>query len=72
MTRLLGIILIVVGLVGIVFGGIQYDRKKTAVELGPIDVKVTERKSIPVPPIVGALALVAGVTLMFVGGRRAA
>lgn len=59
MTRLLGIILIVVGLVGIVFGGIQYDRKKTAVELGPIDVKVTERKSIPVPPIVGALALVA-------------
>lgn len=72
MTRILGIILIVVGLVGIVFGGIQYDRKKTAVELGPIDLKVTERKSIPVPPIIGAVALVAGVTLMFVGGRRVA
>lgn len=70
MTRIVGIVLIVLGLVGIVFGGIQYDRKKTAVDLGPVDFNVTERKSLPIPPIAGAAAVVAGVALMFVGGRR--
>lgn len=72
MTRILGIVLIVVGLVGIVFGGIQYDRKKTAVDLGPVDFNVTERKSLPIPPIAGAAAVVAGVVLMFVGRRSEA
>jgi hypothetical protein len=72
MTRILGIVLIVVGLVGIIFGGIQYDRKRTAVDLGPVDFQVTERKTIPVPPIAGAVALVAGVAMMFVGGKRTA
>ena len=72
MTRILGIVLIVVGLVGIVFGGIQYDRKKTAVDLGPVDFNVTERKSLPIPPIAGAAAVVAGVALMFVGRRSEA
>lgn len=71
MTRIIGIILILVGLVGVIFGGIQYDQKRTAVELGPVDFKVTERKTLPVSPIAGAVAIVAGAALMFVGGRRA-
>ena len=72
MTRIVGIVLIVLGLAGIVFGGIQYDRKKTAVDLGPVDFDVTERKSLPIPPIAGAAAVVAGVALMFVGRRTEA
>jgi hypothetical protein len=69
MTRILGIILIVLGLAGLVFGGLSYDRKKADVDLGPVDFEVTERKTLPVPPVAGAVAIVAGVALMFVGRR---
>lgn len=69
MTRILGIILIVLGLAGLLFGGLSYDRKKADVDLGPVDFEVTERKTLPVPPIAGAVAIVAGVALMFVGRR---
>ena len=69
MTRILGIILIVLGLAGLVFGGLSYDKKKADVDLGPVDFEVTERKTLPVPPLAGAVAIVAGVALMFVGRR---
>ena len=71
MTRILGIILIVLGLAGLAWGGLSYDKKKTDVDLGPVDFEVTERKTIPVPPIAGAAAIVAGVALMFVRPRGA-
>jgi hypothetical protein len=70
MTRILGIILLVVGVIGLLAGGIQYDRKRTDVELGPVDFEVRERKTLPVSPIAGAAAIVAGAALLFVGGRR--
>ena len=70
MTRILGILLIVLGLVGVLAGGIPYDKKRTDVDLGPVDFEVHERKAIPVPPIAGAAAIVAGAALLFVGGRR--
>ena len=69
MTRILGIVLIVLGLAGLVFGGLSYDKKKADVDLGPVDFEVTERKTLPVPPIAGAVAIVAGVALMFVGRK---
>ena len=69
MTRILGIILIVLGLAGLLFGGLSYDKKKADVDLGPVDFEVTERKTLPVPPIAGAVAIVAGVALMFVGRK---
>ena len=72
MTRILGIALIVLGLVGVLFGGIDYKQKRTAADFGPVELKVTERKTVPVPPIAGAVAIVAGAALMFVGRRAAA
>ena len=69
MTRILGIVLIVLGLAGLVFGGLSYDKKKADVDLGPVDFEVTERKTLPVPPIAGAVAIVAGAALMFVGRK---
>jgi hypothetical protein len=70
MTRILGIALIVLGLVGVLSGGFEYSKKKTDVDLGPVDFQVHEKKTVPVPPIVGAAAIVAGAALLFVGGRR--
>ncbi len=67
MTRVLGIILIAVGLIGIVWGGIQYTTRQNVADIGPIHISDEKKHSIPLPPVAGAVALVAGVVLMVAG-----
>ena len=68
--RIVGIILIVVGAIALIFQGITYTRDRQAIDIGPIEATVEEERTIPVPPVVGALLMVAGVALVWVGGRR--
>ena len=72
MARTVGMILILLGLAGLAFGGITYARHHEKVELGPIDVQTTEKKTVPIPPIAGAVAVVAGLVLVMSDRRRAA
>lgn len=65
-TRIAGVILIVIGLVGLLWGGISWTHEKTIVDIGPIEAKAQERETIPLPPIVGGIALVAGIVLLVV------
>jgi hypothetical protein len=67
--RLLGIVLIVVGLVGVIWGGISWTQRETVADLGPIEVNTENRESLPIPPIAGAICLIAG-TVMVVGAKR--
>jgi hypothetical protein len=67
---LIGIILIVVGAVGLIYGGITYATNRNIVDMGPMHVEVRENRQIPVPPIAGAAALATGIVLMVVGRRR--
>ena len=69
-ARIAGIVLIVVGLVGLILGGVSWNEEKTVVDLGPIQARAQERKTIPVPPVVGGIALVAGIILLVLPGRR--
>lgn len=69
MSRGIGIILILLGLAGLVWGGVNWN-KKSNIDLGPVDLQVTEKKSLPIPPIAGAVAVVAGLALVFAGARR--
>ena len=69
-ARIAGIVLIVVGLVGVLWGGFSWTREKTVVDLGPFMATTQERETIPFPPVAGAIALVAGVVLLVVPGRR--
>jgi hypothetical protein len=68
--RIFGVILIVIGLVGLLWGGFSWTNEKTVVDLGPIEARTSERKTVPVPPLVGGLVLVAGVVLLLVPERR--
>ena len=68
MNKTLGIILIVLGLVGLAYGGFNYTTREKVVDIGPIHASRDETHSIPVPPIAGALALIGGVLLV---ARRA-
>lgn len=66
---IIGIVLIAVGLVSLAYQGITYTSRETLVNLGPIKATADTQKTIPVPPILGGLALAGGVTLL-VGAWR--
>ena len=67
-----GYILLVAGLLVLVYGGISYSRQKTVIDLGPIKATATEQRHVPLSPIVGGIAIVAGLLLLVVPRRNAA
>jgi uncharacterized membrane protein YidH (DUF202 family) len=69
---LIAVLLIVVGLTGLMYGGLTYTRTKKIVDLGPIEVTKDEHERVPLPPIVGGLLLVSGVWLLVAGRSRSA
>jgi len=69
-VTLIGIALIILGVVALVYQGITYTTRETVVDLGPLKATVDKDKKIPLPPIVGVLALTAGVALVIVGARK--
>ena len=70
--RVAGIVLIIVGIIGLVWGGITYTRRKDTVSVGPISATVQQRETFPISPVVSGIALVAGLALVVAGGRRRA
>jgi hypothetical protein len=68
---ILGIILIVIGIVALAYGGFTYTKREKVVDLGPLQVSADREKTIPLPPILGALCLVGGVVLVVVGNKSA-
>jgi uncharacterized membrane protein HdeD (DUF308 family) len=69
MNKALGIILIVVGLFGLAWGGFTYTTKEKVVDIGPIHATRDETHHVPLPPLVGAVALVGGIVLMVAGKK---
>ncbi len=65
-TKLVGIILVAAGCLGLIYGGFSYTREATGVQLGPIALKVEEKKTVNVPLIVSAGAVVAGIFLLVI------
>lgn len=64
MTRTIGLILCVVGVIGLVWGGITYTTREKVVDLGPIEITNEKKHNFPLPPIVGALALIGGIVIL--------
>jgi hypothetical protein len=67
-----GIILIVIGIVALAYQGITYTTHKKVLDLGPIQATEAQHHTIPLPPILGALALIGGVVVLVVGSRSTA
>ena len=65
----LGIILVALGLFALAYQGLTYTTQKKVVDIGPIQATKEERHTIPLPPILGALALVGGIVVV-ISGRR--
>ncbi len=69
--KLLGIILVVLGVLALVYQGIQYTSREKIIDIGSIKVSADTKKRIPLPPIVGGLALVAGIALILADRKKA-
>jgi uncharacterized membrane protein HdeD (DUF308 family) len=67
---IVGVILIVIGAVALAYQGITYTTQEKVVDLGPLKVEAKKEKTIPLPPLLGALLLVGGVILVAVSARR--
>jgi hypothetical protein len=67
---LVGAVLIILGVLALAYQGITYTTREKVIDLGPIKATVDKQKSIPLPPILGALALAGGVVLVFMGARK--
>lgn len=69
-TRLIAIVLIVAGSLGLAYGGFSYTKETTGMKLGPIELKVEEKETVNVPLIVSAGAIALGVFLLVGVGRK--
>jgi len=67
---IIGIILIVIGVIGFGFGGIHWTTEKKDAQLGPLEVKHSERQGIAFPPVLSGLCVAGGIVLVIVGSRK--
>lgn len=70
MTKILGIILIGLGVVALAWGGFTYTTQEKVVDIGPIHATREKTHNVPLTPIAGAVALIGGVVLL-VAGKKA-
>jgi len=69
-VTLVGVVLIILGVLALAYQGITYTTREKVVDLGPLKITADKEKSIPLPPVLGALALAGGVVLVIVGARK--
>ena len=62
--RALAIVLIVLGCLGLLWGGINFTRSEKVVDLGPIEIRKDTKSNIPIPPILGLVGVAAGLVLL--------
>jgi hypothetical protein len=68
--RLVGIVLIVIGVLAFAYQGISYTTRERVADIGPVEVTRETKKTIPLPPLLGGLALAGGLVLVVVGPKK--
>ena len=69
-TRIIGILLIVGGVLGLVFGGFSFTKQTTKAELGPISLSVQEKQNVNIPLWASLISIAAGAAVLVVGGKK--
>ena len=67
---IIGIILIVLGVVGLIYGGLSYTSSNNTIHMGDVNLQIEEKKRIPISPIAGAVAVAGGAILIMAGRRQ--
>jgi hypothetical protein len=68
--KILAIVLIVLGAISLAYGGISYTTREKVLDLGPVEATAERHKTVPLPPIIGGIALAAGIGLLVVGSKK--
>jgi multidrug transporter EmrE-like cation transporter len=68
--KLVGVVLIVAGVLGLLYGGFSYTKESHDLKLGPIELSVKEKQSVNVPVWVGVGAIAVGAALLLFGGKK--
>jgi hypothetical protein len=68
--KLVGIVLIILGVLALAYQGIRYTTHEKLIDIGPLKVTASEKKTIPLPPIVGGVAIVAGIAMILVERKK--
>jgi hypothetical protein len=69
-TAVIGLVLIVLGLAALAYQGINYTTRETVVDVGPLHATADRHRTLPLPPVLGAVAVAGGVVLVVVGMRK--
>jgi uncharacterized membrane protein HdeD (DUF308 family) len=67
---IIGIMLIVIGLVALVFQGINYTTREKVIDVGPLEATAEKEKTIPLSPMLGVVALVGGIIMVVAGSKK--
>ena len=65
-----GVLLVVLGLVALIYQGITYTTRETVIDIGPLHATAEREKTVPLPPVLGIVAVAGGVVLLVAGGRK--
>ena len=69
-TAVIGLVLIVLGLAALAYQGINYTTRETVIDVGPLHATAERHRTLPLPPVVGAVAVAGGVVMLVAGMRR--
>jgi hypothetical protein len=67
---ILGLVLLVLGLAALAYQGITYTSRETVVDIGPVHATADRQKTLPLPPLLGIVAVAGGVVLVIAGVRK--
>ena len=70
-ATIIGIVLVIIGVVGFAVGGFSFTHEKKDVDIGQVQIEHKQTSTVPIPPILSAIALVGGIGLVVVGAKTA-
>lgn len=70
--KVLGLVLVLLGILTLVYGGVSYNRQRTVFKVGSIKATATEQRNVPLSPIAGGIAIVGGLALLVAARKRTA
>lgn len=68
--KIVGVLLIIAGVAALIYGGFTFTSEKKAVDMGPIQVNKTEHHTVPLPPLLGVVAIIGGGALFYFGAKE--
>jgi hypothetical protein len=68
--KTIGVVLAILGVLALAYGGIDYNRESTLLEIGSVEVVTSENRELPIPAVVGAVVLLGGIGFLVAGNRR--